>query len=85
MRNRFREEVYDHPPITIACPYCGQITHMPQPNIDDGDYLMDENCNECDARIFASFVFVPQIVAVYKLISAPNSILVLEKEAAHAS
>ena len=44
MRNKFREEVFDHPPIAISCPYCGQITHMPQPNIDDGDYLMDEKC-----------------------------------------
>ena len=84
MRNRFKEEVFDHPPITITCPYCGKITYMPQPNIDDGDYLMDENCNECDSRIFASFVFVPMIVAVYKLTSSPDSII-SQKEDAHAS
>ena len=67
MRNRFREEVYDHPPIVITCPYCGKPTHMPQPNIDDWDHLMDEDCTACGQHVFAQFEFVPKLTKVYRL------------------
>lgn len=71
MRNRFKEEIYDHPPIVITCPYCGEVTHMPQPNLEDSALLMDENCDHCKERIFAQFKFVPELTAVYKLTLSP--------------
>ena len=63
-----RNKTFAYPPINITCPYCGQLTHMPQPNMDDADYLMDEDCNSCGERIFATFKFIPQLTEVYRLV-----------------
>jgi hypothetical protein len=54
------------------------------PELEDRDWLMDQDCQICDQRIFADFEFVPKLKAVYRLTAMPGCVDI-SAEAAHAS